>query len=159
MGLFDFLKKRKPDSKNGEKSKENLQETQLEAAAPTAGERIYYAAWVDSGESDIMKKVGEMPLSTMQISQAFGIPLSSIKAVQKSDWNPPAYGKLTNEELLEASIPKAKDFHEQLKKSFTQYLLKNEYSKKEIEGNYRFVGFNGRGGMFALQVVIEMNKK
>lgn len=159
MGLFDFFKKKKPDNKDREMSKENLQETQQETDTSTSGKRIYFAGWVESGESDMLSKVGEIPLSKMQISHSFGIPVGSIETIRKSDWNPPLYGKLTNAELVDVNTPKAKDFHKQLKKSLTEYLLKNGYSREEIDRNYRFVGFNGRGGILAVQAVFEMNMK
>ena len=125
-----------------------------------AGKRVYYAAWVDSGISSMLGGLGEMPLSKMQLSKTFNISVGDIRTLTKKDWNPPAYGKLSKDELLEKSSAGAQRFHKQLKEASKEYLLKQGYTHEEIDANYRFVGFDGRGGEnFALTAVFEMNLK
>ena len=161
MGLFDFMKKKSTVNEN---QKSEITQTQENQTTPdtTSGERIYYVGWVYSGADpklyEMLQKA-EMPISRMNISRIFGIPLTSVVVLEKENWTPPLYGKLTDDELMNVNTSEAQSFHKQLKKSLTNYLLQKGYSKEEIDRNYKISGYDGRGGTMGLQVVFEMNKK
>jgi SOS response regulatory protein OraA/RecX len=124
------------------------------------GNRIYYAASIFSGVGGALESFGEMPIPKMILSNDLKIDVGSIRTLKHNDWNPPAYGQLTTNELKAGNSDGAKQFHKQLKESMLKYLLKQGYSQKEVDDNYRFVAFSGRGGEGGILIaVFEMNLK
>ncbi len=146
----DFVKKEMEEERRGKEEKR--------ASDLASGKRVYFTGKIYGGETSDM--VLKMLPSRMNLARILSCDIGSITSLDDSEWNAPSYGKLSRDEIENASSPAALRLHEMIKDAFVQYLLKKGYTKEEIDQNYRLANIDGRGGSGGvLFVTVEMGMK